>query len=75
MVTLLSRRDGFPTPLDHGHLIHVTVASHYGFISSPLIMGQVKHLFHVCGSDGKESACNAELGSIPGFGKIPWRGE
>ena len=26
------------------------------------------------GSDGKESACNAgDLGSISGFGKIPWR--
>ena len=26
------------------------------------------------GSDGKESACNAEdWGSVPGLGKIPWR--
>ena len=26
------------------------------------------------GSDGKESACNAgDLGSISGWGKIPWR--
>ena len=28
------------------------------------------------GSDGKEFACNVgDLGSIPGWGKIPWRGE
>ena len=28
------------------------------------------------GSVGKESTCNAgDLGSIPGFGKIPWRRE
>ena len=29
-----------------------------------------------CGSTGKESACNAgDLGSIPGSGRFPWRGE
>ena len=29
-----------------------------------------------CGSAGKESARNVgDLGSIPGVGKIPWRGE
>ena len=29
-----------------------------------------------CGSPGKESACNVgDLGSTPGFGKIPWRRE
>ena len=29
-----------------------------------------------CGSAGKESACNVgDLGSTPGFGKIPWRRE
>ena len=28
------------------------------------------------GLDGKESTCNAgDLGSIPGLGKTPWRGE
>jgi len=28
------------------------------------------------GSDSKEYACNAgDLGSIPGFGRIPWRRE
>ena len=30
----------------------------------------------ICGSDGKESACNAgELGSIPGLGRSPGGGE
>ena len=30
--------------------------------------------FDPCGSDGKESACNAgDLGSIPGLGRILWR--
>ena len=30
----------------------------------------------ICGSAGKESACNAgDLGSIPGYGKTPWRRE
>ena len=29
-----------------------------------------------CGSDGKESACNAEdLGSIPGLGRSPGEGK
>ena len=29
-----------------------------------------------CGSDGKESACNAgDPGSIPGLGRPPWRRE
>ena len=26
------------------------------------------------GSDGKESACNADLGSVPGLGRSPGRG-
>ena len=29
----------------------------------------------ICGSDGKESACNTELGSISGLGRSPGGGE
>ena len=28
-----------------------------------------------CGSAGKESACNADLGSIPGLGRSPGEGK
>ena len=40
-----------------------------GYIS-PILMGSPD------GSDGKESACNAKNpGSIPGWGRVPWRRE
>ena len=43
----------------------------------PLEKGSATHssiLWLPGGSDGKESTCNAgDLGSIPGFGKIPWK--
>ena len=29
---------------------------------------------YICGSEGKASACNVgDLGSIPGWGRLPWR--
>ena len=32
------------------------------------------HFHFLCGSDGKEPACNAgDLGLIPGSGRSPWR--
>ena len=41
------------------------------------VLFKYKHLnVFPCGSDGKESACNAgDLGTIPGLGRSPGEGE
>ena len=47
-----------------------------GFCWGHLLIDSPSPFPFSCGSDGKESACNAEdLNSIPGWGRFPWRRE
>ena len=48
----------------------------FTFNNNDLSMGGIYYKGFPCGSDGKESACNAEdLGSIPGLGRSPGEGK
>ena len=63
----------FAAPL--GSSLHrSSLCLHLHPTSPPLFQIPLIFLLKNGGSDGKESPCNAgDLGSIPGFGRFPWR--